>query len=173
MRPHAARLPDAHKDGRPQSEDGATIARVREIHMRFVSCIVVSLTLASMAQAWDTKKFNAKTLEKEWGLPVYSKSVVGNEVTVNDEQNRKSAEWAIRKVDVKTIVEFYSQKLKIDPEHKTSDTGDDRYIYKFPFDKDKRLLRRVYVKYDNDDRLVHVRFADDTIPEGEEIPEDE
>ena len=141
--------------------------------MRTASLVFVGLSLATSAHAWDTKKFNAKTIEKEWGMPAFSKNVVGNEVMTNDEANRKSAEWAVKKVDVKAVVEFYSEKLAMQPEHKTLDTGDERYVYKFPWDKDKRVVRRVLVKYDNDDHMVHIRFWDAHVPEGEDPPEDD
>jgi hypothetical protein len=141
--------------------------------MRTFFLLLAALSLASTASAWDTKKFDAKKLEKEWGMPVFSKGVVGNEVTVNDEEREKSAEWALKKIDVKSVVEFYSQKLKTEPSHKSTDDGDEVYTYKFPYDKEKRLLRRVYVKQSSDDRLVHIRFADTKMPEGEDPPEEQ
>jgi len=140
--------------------------------MRTVIALLLAIALAPAALAWDTKKFNAKTLEKEWGLPVFSKNVVGGEVTVNDEAKEKSAEWALRRVELDAVVKFYTEKLKIEPEHTTLDTGDQRYTFKFPFDKEKRVLRRVYVKFVTEDRFVHIRFAESQIPEGEDIPED-
>jgi hypothetical protein len=140
--------------------------------MRTLIMLLVAASLAPAAQAWDTKKFNAKALEKEWGLPVFSKNVVGSEVIVNDEDRQKSAEWAVKKVETDVVVKFYTEKLKVEPDHKTSDVGDERYTYKLPFDKEKRILRRVYVKFVTEDRFVHIRFAESQIPEGDEIPED-
>ncbi len=139
--------------------------------MRTAMWLFVALTLAPAAHAWDTKKFNAKALEKEWGLPIYSKGVVGNEVTVNDEEREKVAEWALRKVEAKTVADYYSQKLSMEPEHKTTDMGDEVYAFKFHFDKEKRVLRRVYVRFVSDDKLVHVRFVDTKVPEGEDPSE--
>lgn len=145
--------------------------------MRRALCLLVAAETATAALAWDTKKFNAKALQKEWGLPVFvgagkGSGVVGNEVTVNDEMREKSAEWALRGAEVKAAVEFYRSKLNFEPRHATSDTSDEIYTFRFPFDRVSRVLKMIIVKLDFETKLVHVRFAQKRVPEGEELDEE-
>ncbi len=141
--------------------------------MRLLCAFAFVAIAVPEASAWETKKFDARRIQKEWGLPAFAKgTVVGGEVTVNDEPRERSAEWALRKVDVKAAADFYQAKLKVEPAHKKTDSGDDVYTFRFPYNREKRIVRRVYVKLDGDDKLVHIRFAETRVPEGEDPPED-
>ncbi len=139
--------------------------------MRPAALLAVALAVPQLAGAWETKKFNGKAIQKEWKLPAYDRGgVVGNEVTVNAEERTRSAEWALKKADIKAVADFYKAKLKIDPKNKTTDTGDELYDFALPVDKQQRIARHVYVKFDNNDRLVHVRFAEKKYLDIEELP---
>ena len=118
-----------------------------------------TLGLGTVAQAQESKKFDAKKLAESYGLPIFSGkgvSIVSNEVidTVNDIDKISTSQYSVR-ADAKKIVEFYRQSLG-EPKKDGSAEEGFRYTFKKASTAGSNLRYRVIVREDHESRTVQI-----------------
>ena len=106
------------------------------------------LLLPGLAFAQETKKFNAKELEKDFAaVGVFAPkgvAIIDNEVVVDTEPERdyRQAVYMVR-ADIKKVLEFYKVKARVEPTTSgDEDLGTLKYVFApMPQVDDKRLYR--------------------------------
>lgn len=125
--------------------------------LALLSLLAVGL-LARPAQAQESHRFNAKSLQAKYDVPVYAprNRVENNEVieSTDDFTHAQSGVYMV-KVDTKKIVDFYTKALG-EPKHETTDVGNEKWIFKKDDEKDNTLKHRVIVQHNKGGKLVHV-----------------
>lgn len=103
--------------------------------------------LPSLAFAQEAKKFNAKELEKDFAeVGVFAPKgvpIVDNEVMMAKEADRDFVQAVyVVKVDIKKVLEFYKDKVKVEPK---KEGEEELGTHKFHFaPKPKKADKRLY-----------------------------